>query len=157
MSEAAYTPPSGVRATAESLLGKVVRLRGINLGHVVDVFVDLQPLRAVGLHIRSPDGSERFVPFPVARVVEDAVEVASPFAVLDEDEVGFYREGAVRWRALRGTAAGQEGHSAGVLSDIVLRPDGSAVACVIESGDASRTAPAAAVHLAGPRRDPPEH
>ncbi len=156
MSEPAYTPPPGTTATAERLLGKAVRLRGINLGHVVDVFVDLQPLRAVGLQVRSPDGQERLVPFALAVVTEEGVEVASPFSLLDEPEVDFYRSGAVAWRTLRGAGAEEEGHPAGLLADIVFAADGTAVECLIESGGASRLAPAPAVRVARPE-DAPRH
>ena len=136
----------------EALLGRPVLLRGINLGHVVDVLLNLEPLRAVGVEVRSPDGEERFLPLAVAELVESALHITSPFGLLDRGEAGFYRAGTVPWRLLRGTAAGQAGYDAGALADILLDSEGVARECVITTEDGgSRTAPAAAVRLAGPR------
>jgi hypothetical protein len=94
--------------SAERLLRLPVCVRGIELGRAVDVFVDAEASRALGLDVLCRDGSRRFLPLAAARVGSAAVEVDSPHVLLDLDQISFYRERAVSLNALRATA-GSEG------------------------------------------------
>jgi sporulation protein YlmC with PRC-barrel domain len=80
------------------LLNKRVMTGGIELGRVVDVILDETGERPIGFDVRCGDGSHRFLPFPTARFDGDAVEVESPFMLLEAEQLDFYRE---HGRALR--------------------------------------------------------
>ncbi len=77
---------TGSRA-AEALLGLPVRVHGIELGRPVDVVLDLESRRAIGLEVRCPDDARRFLPLAAARLREDEVAVGSALLLLDEREV----------------------------------------------------------------------
>ncbi len=87
---------------AEELLNLPVRVRGIELGRPVDLIVDHGVTRAVGFDVLCGDEAHRFLPFAVASVVGDGIEIESPFVLLDLDQVAFYREQATSLRALNG-------------------------------------------------------
>lgn len=85
----------------EHWLQRPVRLRGVQLGNVVDVILDADARDAVGLEVRCEDGQHRFLPMAAAKLVDRDVVVDSPFALLDADELAFYRERGI---ALRDTS-----------------------------------------------------
>jgi hypothetical protein len=76
---------------ASKLLGLPVRIRGIQLGHPVDVLIDSQADRMLGLELLCGDGARRFLPFAVAQIRRDEIEIASVLALIDESELGYYR------------------------------------------------------------------
>jgi len=92
-----------------------VLLRGIRLGRIDDVIFDPDGTRVVGFDVLCGDEQHRFLPFSVAALAGRALEVSSTLALLDEDELGFYR------RHGRSLAAGE-------LSDAVVGPGGLVVA-----------------------------
>lgn len=79
----------------EELLQRIVRLRGIEVGRVVDVILDAAEERPLGLEVRCRDGRHRFLPMGAALPEGDEFVVDSPFALLDSDELAFYRERGV--------------------------------------------------------------
>ena len=81
---------------ASALLGLPVRIRGIQLGHPVDLLLDPQADRMLGLELVCGDGARRFLPFAVAQIRSDEIEVASVLALIDESELGYYRENSRR-------------------------------------------------------------
>ena len=87
---------------AEELLNLPVRVRGIELGRPVDLIVDREVTRAIGFDVLCGDDAHRFLPFAVARVEPEAIEIESPFVLLDFDQVAFYREQASSLRSLNG-------------------------------------------------------
>jgi hypothetical protein len=87
------------------LLQRIVRLHGVQIGHVVDVFLDPTEDNPIGLEVRCEDGRHRFLPMAAATSVGDEVHVGSPFALLDPDELEFYRERSVTLRGRRDSAA----------------------------------------------------
>jgi hypothetical protein len=97
---------------AEELLTLPVKVNGIELGRTVDLILDGSASRAVGLDVRCGDGAHRFVPFAVANVGEDAIEIDSPLVLLDFGQVAFYREQGTTLRALDGQELliGPDGH-----------------------------------------------
>ena len=78
--------------TAASLLRLPVRLNGIELGRPVDVILDREARHAVGLEIKCGDGTRRFLPLKTVRVHSDHITLSSAFALLNAEELRFYRE-----------------------------------------------------------------
>jgi hypothetical protein len=87
---------------AEELLNLPVYVRGIELGRPVDLIVDRDVTRTIGFDVLCGDEAHRFLPFAVARVGAKAIEIDSPFVLLDFDQVAFYREQASSLRTLNG-------------------------------------------------------
>jgi len=83
----------------EDLLERLVRLHGIHVGRVVDVILESESGEPIGLEVRCEDGRHRFLPMAALTVVEAEIVIDSPFALLDGDELEFYRRRGV---ALRG-------------------------------------------------------
>jgi hypothetical protein len=79
---------------AEELLTLPVRVRGIEVGRPVDLIVDRDRSRALGFDVLCGDEAHRFLPFAVAAVREDEIEIFTPLVLLDFGQVGFYREQA---------------------------------------------------------------
>jgi hypothetical protein len=93
-----------VKRRAEELLGLPVRVRGIEVGRPVDLLVHRDATHAIGFDILCGDQAHRFLPFAVATVKEDAIEIESPLVLLDFAQVGFYREQATTLSELNGDA-----------------------------------------------------
>lgn len=106
--------------SATELLQLPVRLHGIRLGQPVDLLLDSAEWRALGFVVLCGDASSRFLVFATADLREDAIEVSSALMLLED--VGFYRD---RSRSLR-DLLGDE------LRDLLVRPDGSVEALVVE-------------------------
>ena len=81
-------------------LNKPVVTGGIELGRVVDVFFDGSADEPIGLEVRCKDAEHRFLPIATAELGENEVVVASPLALLEQDQLDFYR---ARGRTLRST------------------------------------------------------
>lgn len=79
---------------AGDLLNLPVRVRGIELGRPVDLIVDREGSRALGFDVLCGDEAHRFLPFAVAAVRDDEIEIFTPLVLLDFGQVGFYREQA---------------------------------------------------------------
>jgi len=81
-----------VRARAATeLLRLPVRMHGIQLGHLVDAWVDKRADRLLGFEILCGDGAHRFLPFAVVDVRAEEVSVGSALTLIDERELDFYR------------------------------------------------------------------
>jgi sporulation protein YlmC with PRC-barrel domain len=77
--------------TASSLLGLPVAVRGIRLGKVDAVLLDLKAARIIGLEVSCGDGANRFLPFSTARENGAGIEIESTLTLLDPPELAFYR------------------------------------------------------------------
>jgi hypothetical protein len=73
------------------LLALPVRMHGIDLGRPVRALVDSSADRLLGLELVCRDGAHRFLPFAVARVGSNAIEVSSALALIDERDLDYYR------------------------------------------------------------------
>jgi hypothetical protein len=93
-----------------------VRLRGIEVGHAVDVIVDSANVRALGFDVLCRDESRRFLPFTAATIESDHIAIASALTLLAEDQLHFYRSRAGSLRALSPELGG-----------VSVSPDGSIV------------------------------
>jgi hypothetical protein len=131
------TPP----LRADELLGLPVRLHGIQLGRPVDVLLDREELKALGLDVLCGDKIHRFLPLPTAVIRSEGIAIRSPLVLLEEDELAFYRSRAVGLSALRGRAVEHNGRKLGTLLDIVIAADGSLAEVVVENAEGQRTYP----------------
>lgn len=121
--------------SGDELLALPVRLHGIELGRAVDVLLDRDGLRAVGLDVLCGDEVHRFLPLPTAAVEAEALTIHSPLVLLEEDELDFYRARAFALGSLRGRPVTRRGKNVGKLRDIVVAPGGELRAVVLEGGD----------------------
>ena len=101
---------------ADDLLRRPVRVRGIQVGHAVDLLLHPTQPRALGLDVLCGDDRHRFLPLSAATLHDDRIEAASPLVLLDLREDGFYRREARALAELRGAplAGGRR------LQDVVL-------------------------------------
>lgn len=80
-------------------------LHGLRVGNVVDVILDRSEGLPMGLEVRCLDGRHRFLPMAAATPVGAEVVIDSPFALLETDELEFYRGRGVSLRRRREPAA----------------------------------------------------
>jgi hypothetical protein len=117
--------------SAGELLALPIRHEDVELGRAVDVLLDLDAGRALGLEVRCGDDVRRFLPFGAAWLGLRATEVGSPLALLDD--LGFYRARGTGLRELRGATVTHAGRPLGTLSDVLLT-DAAAIAEVLLDG-----------------------
>ena len=89
----------------DELLERPVSLHGVRVGHVVDVILEASEGSPMGLDVRCLDGRHRFLPMAAATRAGAEVVIDSPFALLETDELEFYRERGVSLRRGRESAA----------------------------------------------------
>lgn len=89
----------------EDLLQRTVVMNGIKIGHVVDIHLGPEGDSVVGLEVRCEDGRHRFLPRAVAAVSDGSIEIDSPFALLDSDQLDYYRARGLTLRTRREPAA----------------------------------------------------
>jgi hypothetical protein len=87
------------RGNGVELLNKRVVVHGIELGQVVDVILDQEGERPLGLQVLCGDGENRFLPLGVARIGHEEIKIDSALTLLDARELDFYRR---RGRPLSG-------------------------------------------------------
>jgi sporulation protein YlmC with PRC-barrel domain len=95
----------GMGGALSELLALPVRHRGVELGRVADVLVDLEQRRVLGLEVHCGDDVRRFLPLGAARLSARSIEVGSELTLVDD--LGFYRKRGSSLRSLR--AADVEG------------------------------------------------
>jgi hypothetical protein len=121
--------------SGDVILSLPLRLHGIELGRPVDLLLDRESLRVVGLDVLCGDEVHRFLPLPTAAIEEDGLTIHSPLVLLEEDELGFYRARTSSLKALRGRPVTRKGRSTGKLRDVVFARDGELLAMLLESGE----------------------
>ena len=82
-----------------------VVLHGVRIGRVVDVILAPEQELPIGFEIRCEDGRHRFLPAAAAVERELALEIDSPFSLLDPEQLEFYRERSLTLRTRREPAA----------------------------------------------------
>src|SRR5207247_8362058 len=115
--------------------------RGIQLGRAVDLLLDRQGFRAVGLDVLCGDEVHRFLPLPIAVVTDGAITMQSALGLLEEHELAFYRSRAFALSALRGRAVTWKGSQPGALRDVVVGADGGLVAVLVDVGTGTERLP----------------
>ena len=127
------------RRPASELLRLPVRLNGILLGRPLDLLVDFDARRAIGLDVLCGDDARRFLPLGAADVREEAIVVGSPLTLLEESELRFYRDRASTLSRLRGAELECDGDVVGALRDVEIGADGAVEGVVVELGGHVRT------------------
>ena len=135
--------------TGDELLGLPVRLHGIQLGQPVDLLLDPDTRRVVGLDLLCGDEVHRFLPLPTAAVGRDEIRILSPFVLLEQHELDFYRARTLALSRLRGRPVERHGRRVGLLQDVVVAGAGQLIAAIVEN---ERIPFDAALRLAPSRR-----
>ena len=108
----------------DAVLRLPVRARGIELGHPIDLILDLAGGRAVGLNVFCGDRRQRFLPLAAASIEDDTISITSALILLDDLGAQFYRDRADALAGLRGQMVEQGGRRLGRLVDVVMGRDG---------------------------------
>ena len=119
--------------SGDAILSLPLRLHGIELGRPVDLLLDRENLRVVGLDVLCGDEVHRFLPLPTALVGDDGLTIHSPLVLLEEDELAFYRDRAVALASLRGRTVERGGRPVGTLRDVVVGEGGALVEVIVET------------------------
>jgi hypothetical protein len=119
--------------SADDLLRLPVRLHGLALGRPVDLFLDRDDLKVVGLDVLCGDQEHRFLPLAAAKLSDDAISITSPLVLLEEDELDFYRSRTFSLGALRGRPVRRRDRDIGLLRDLRLKPDLTVAAVVVDA------------------------
>jgi hypothetical protein len=125
---------------AGDLLRRDVCLNGIRLGVPVDVLLEPDRLRVVGLDVVCGDHNHRFLPLAAFDLVEGHIVVTSALTLL-ADELRFYRERGRSLGELRGSMVRREGRPLGAVADLTFGADGDVHGLVLRSGDGEREVP----------------
>jgi len=86
-------------------LWHTVVTNGIPVGRIVDVISDGASKKVIGYEVRCQDGQHRFLPRTSATHRGSEIEIDSPLALLDTDQLDFYRRRGVSLRAHQEPAA----------------------------------------------------
>jgi hypothetical protein len=82
-----------------------VVMKGVRVGRVVDVILERENHGLIGFEIRCEDGRHRFLPRAAATSDGSVIEIDSPLALLDTDQLDFYRRRGVMLRSPQEPAA----------------------------------------------------
>jgi hypothetical protein len=118
--------------TGDELLALPVRLHGIQLGRPVDLLLDRDAQRLVGLDVLCDDEVHRFLPLPTADVRRAEIRILSPLVLLEQRELDFYRSRTLALSRLRDGVVERNGRQLGPLRDVVVAADGRVVAAIVD-------------------------
>jgi hypothetical protein len=118
-----------------------VLVHGIQLGRPVDVVLDKERRRALGLEIHCGDESRRFLPLSVLTLGEAGIEVASTLVILEAPELAFYTKRGSTLSELRNGDVVVGGRSVGRLEDLELDEDGAITHVVVSTAAGRRRLP----------------
>ena len=118
--------------TGDELLALPVRLHGIQLGRPVDLLLDRDAQRIVGLDVICGDEVHRFLPLPTAAVGRGEIRILSPLVLLEQRELDFYRSRTLALSQLRDGVLERDGRQLGQLQDLVVAEDGRVVAAIVD-------------------------
>ena len=114
------------------LLELPVRLHGIALGRPLDLLLDGEGRRVVGIYVVCGDDAERFLPLAAAVFGADEIGVETALAVIDDAD--FYRKRGRTLAELKGSGVDESGVGVGVLEDVVVAADGTVTHLVLDGG-----------------------
>jgi PRC-barrel domain len=89
----------------EEWLWQSVVMKGVQVGRVIDVIIERENNGVIGFEVRCEDGRHRFLPRAAATSDGAAIEIDSPLALLDDDQLDFYRQRGVTLRSREEPAA----------------------------------------------------
>lgn len=139
--------------TGDELLALPVRLHGIKLGRPVELLLDRDTMRVIGLDVRCGDEVHRFLPLPTALLTGSELSIRSPLVLLEGEQLDFYRSRTLALGALRGRAVEHKQRgTVGTLVDVVLAPDGALVALIVEQNGSKQRVPYDGTLVLPPKR-----
>ena len=118
-----------------------VRMRGIDIARAVDLSLDADTLRLVGIEVQCGDEVRRFLPCAAATIGGGEVSIDSALLLVDSADAAFYRGRTRSLRSLRGSAVERSARPVGTLADLVFRPDHSVAEVVVDAEDGRRRLP----------------
>jgi hypothetical protein len=118
------------------LLQLPVQLKGIRLGRPIDLLVDTAEWRALGFVVLCGDETRRFLVFAAADLQERAIAVQSALLLLED--VAFYSDRSLSFRALLGGDVVNGRQGLGELRDFLLAPDGGVEELLVKQHDVVR-------------------
>ena len=124
--------PAMTHRSVTELLTLAVRLHGLALGRPVDVLLDREDLRVVGVDVLCGDKEHRFLPVAAARLADDGIAIASPLILLDEEQLDFYRSRTFAFGSIRGRRVRRRERDVGLLRDLRLNRDFTVAAVVVD-------------------------
>jgi hypothetical protein len=86
-------------------LWQAVSTNGVPVGRVVDVILSSEGENVIGFEVHCEDGRDRFLPRAAATRGRSGVEIDTPLALLDTDQLEFYRRRGVSMRRREEPAA----------------------------------------------------
>ncbi len=86
-------------------LWRNVTLNGISVGRVVDAILDREKGEVIGLEVRCEDGRHRYLPRAASHDDGSSIAIDSPLALLDSEQLDFYRRRGVPVRSREEPAA----------------------------------------------------
>ena len=89
----------------KELLERTVVVKGLRIGRVIDVILDSEGRGVIGFEVRCDDGRHRFLPDAAATRGDSAIEITTPLALLDAEQLAFYRRRGVTLRTREEPAA----------------------------------------------------
>jgi hypothetical protein len=125
--------------SGDDVLRLPVRLRGIELGRPVDLIFDRDAHRVLGVEVLCGDDERRFLPFAVATVRTDELEVRSALVLLEEAQLAFYTSAGRTLRSLRGATVVRRGILLGTLQDVAVDDEGAITSVLVATADGPRT------------------
>jgi hypothetical protein len=127
--------------SAAELLTLSVRLRGLALGRAVDLFLDRDDLRLVGIEVLCGDDEHRFLPVAAAKLADVEIAITSPLVLLESPQVEFYRSRTFSFGAIRGCPVRRRDREVGVLRDVRFDGELAVTAIVVELDGREDTLP----------------
>ena len=121
----------------------------IQLGVVIDLFLDDSLGRMLGFDVLCGDRAHRYLPLPACEIRETALSVPSAL-VLMREEFDFYRGRGRALSALRGFPSRRGDRELGTLVDLLFTPRGEVTELVVESHGERIAVPPAAELVVGP-------
>jgi sporulation protein YlmC with PRC-barrel domain len=138
--------------TGAALLQRQVLLRGIRIGTPIDLVLDLDISRVVGIEVRCGDDVDRFLPFAVARMQEDAILLDSALELVEDEGLAFYRRSGTSLRSLQGLPVDAAAGGIGTLVDVVVGQGGRISSLAVErAGERHRVEVDASLSVGGRR------
>ena len=138
--------------TGDGLLALPVRLHGIQLARPVDLLLDRDGLRAVGLDLVCGDDERRFLPLPTAAIDDEKIAVLSALVFLEEDDLDFYRSRTLALSELRGGVVQRNRKEVGRLVDLALGPTGELRAILVDQHGRTVRMPCDGLLTVAPKR-----
>jgi hypothetical protein len=114
------------------LLRMPVRFNGIELGRPIDLLLDREGRRVVGIEVACGDEADRFLPLAAATIGDNEISTGSAFTVIDDAD--FYRQRGRTLAQVRGRTVEREGVALGALDDVVVAAHGAVVELVLAGG-----------------------